>query len=216
VAEALAGLQQTNILDAVERASFEADLARDNIVEPTARPVYTYEYKVADDKAQTYISMAEERDGDNLSGSYSYVDANGGLVTVNFEAGVGGYTENRQVKDGYVTIRAKPVSSVIVDNSVEVSGQTESQDYAIVSSYSQDQSQELLISKILSTLQPLIATTVQDVISSSRSSSSSSSSSRSSSSLTSSSVSSEDSDTVSTFGTGVSVSVATPDFQFRI
>merc|ERR1711892_894985 len=50
---------------------------------PTARPVYNFQYKVADDGEQSYISQEEARDGDDLSGTYSYVDANGALVTVN-------------------------------------------------------------------------------------------------------------------------------------
>merc|ERR1711935_749197 len=33
---------------------------------PTARPVYNYQYKVADDGEQSYISQEEARDGDDL------------------------------------------------------------------------------------------------------------------------------------------------------
>jgi len=33
---------------------------------------------VADDQEKTYISRNEERDGNELSGSYSFIDATGG------------------------------------------------------------------------------------------------------------------------------------------
>merc|ERR550525_1763799 len=49
--------------------------------EPTAPAAYQYSYKVADDEAQTYLNKDETRDGDNVQGTYSYVDATGGLVT---------------------------------------------------------------------------------------------------------------------------------------
>merc|ERR1719431_847547 len=108
---------------AAERAAFEADLAQDNIIaEPTSttRPVYNFEYKVADDTAQTYISQNEARDGDNLSGTYSYVDANGGLVTVNYQAGPMGYSETREVQDGFVKIVAKPTQAEVDADAVTI------------------------------------------------------------------------------------------------
>jgi len=91
-------------------------------VGPTARPVYNFQYKVADDAAQTYISQEEARDGDDLSGTYSYVDADGALVTVNYEAGAMGYSETRDKQDGFVQIRAKPIKTqaVAVDNSAAI------------------------------------------------------------------------------------------------
>merc|ERR1712021_143889 len=86
---------------------------------PTARPVYNYQYKVADDGEQTYISQEEARDGDNLSGTYSYVDADGALVTVTYEAGAMGYSETRDKQEGFVQMRARPVwtGTMAVDNS---------------------------------------------------------------------------------------------------
>merc|ERR1712226_1308758 len=47
-----------------------------------ANPQYTYAYQVANDEKQTYITQEESRDGDNVQGTYSFVDANGSLVTV--------------------------------------------------------------------------------------------------------------------------------------
>ena len=62
---------------------------------PYVTPVYNFEYKIADEEAQTYISRNEERDGDALSGSYSFVDATGSLVKVDYTADVEGYAETR-------------------------------------------------------------------------------------------------------------------------
>ncbi|CAB4054360.1 unnamed protein product [Lepeophtheirus salmonis] len=69
-----------------------------------ANPQYNFEYKVASEDTQTYITQQESRDGDFVTGAYTYVDANGALVTVNYEAGPDGYTETREVKEGFVTI----------------------------------------------------------------------------------------------------------------
>jgi len=91
---------------ALEEASFEAELSND--LGPVARPVYKFQYKVADEEAQTYISKEEERDGDELSGTYSFVDATGSLVTVNYRAGAMGYTEERSSEPGFVQMRAIP------------------------------------------------------------------------------------------------------------
>merc|ERR1712128_115748 len=108
--------------EAAKRAAFEADLAGANIEGPTAWPVYNFQYKVADDGEQTYISQEEARDGDDVSGSYSYVDADGALVTVNYKAGAMGYSETRDKQEGFVQMRARPVrtQTMAVDNSAAV------------------------------------------------------------------------------------------------
>merc|ERR1711892_847186 len=139
VAEALAGLSSRSVStsfigsrgslsssssssrsrEAAERAAFEAELAGASIEGPTARPVYNFQFKVADDGEQTYISQEEAREGDKLSGTYSYVDADGALVTVNYEAGAMGYSETRDKQEGFVQMRARPVwtGAMAVDNS---------------------------------------------------------------------------------------------------
>nr|XP_040583497.1 larval cuticle protein A3A-like [Lepeophtheirus salmonis] len=61
-------------------------------------PQYNFEYKVASDKTQTYINQQEARDGDFVTGQYTYVDPNGALVTVTYEAGPEGYSESRDVQ----------------------------------------------------------------------------------------------------------------------
>ena len=38
-----------------------------------ARAQYDFEYKIANDKTQTYISQQESRDGNLVTGTYSYV-----------------------------------------------------------------------------------------------------------------------------------------------
>merc|ERR1712123_491183 len=112
VADALAGLQTSTFTSSAadaERAAFEAEIASD--VGVNARPVYNFEYKVADNDAQTYISQSEERDGDALTGMYSYVNPDGALITVNYEAGPMGYTQTSSEQAGFVDIRAQPVRS---------------------------------------------------------------------------------------------------------
>ena len=71
-------------------------------------PVYTYSYQVSDDDQQTYIAKTENRDGDEVTGEYSYVDALGQLVAVTYTAGAMGYTETREITPNFVEIRARP------------------------------------------------------------------------------------------------------------
>merc|ERR1711970_1243609 len=96
---------------AAEQAARERAAAAAAAAAPTARPVYTYEYKVADNEAQTYISQSEARDGESLTGTYSYVNPLGSLVTVNYEAGPEGYSQTSSEQAGFVGIRAQPVRS---------------------------------------------------------------------------------------------------------
>merc|ERR1711910_229528 len=78
---------------AAEKNSFDSQVSAD--LGPYVDPAYNFEYKVADDEENTYISRNEERDGNELSGSYSFIDAAGALVTVDYTAGVNGYAETR-------------------------------------------------------------------------------------------------------------------------
>ena len=54
-------------------------------------PQYNYNYKVADDVEQTYMAMNENRDGNQVTGSYQYVDPYGSLIIVTYTAGPMGY-----------------------------------------------------------------------------------------------------------------------------
>merc|ERR1712128_276021 len=82
-------------------------------------PQYNFNYKVADDLEQTYIARDEARDGENVRGSYSYVDPLGYLITVTYTAGPEGYQETREIQENFVTINQRPVNraSVSVDAS---------------------------------------------------------------------------------------------------
>merc|ERR1712158_141304 len=91
---------------AAEKNSFDSQVSAD--LGPYVDPVYNFEYKVADDEERTYISRNEERDGNELSGSYSFIDATGALVTVDYTAGVNGYAETRSKEAGKVTMKAVP------------------------------------------------------------------------------------------------------------
>merc|ERR1712088_19407 len=89
-----------------EKNSFDSQVSAD--LGPFVDPVYNFEYKVADDEEKTYISRNEERDGNELSGSYSFIDATGALVTVDYTAGVNGYAETRSKEAGKVQMKAVP------------------------------------------------------------------------------------------------------------
>jgi chemotaxis protein histidine kinase CheA len=91
---------------AAEKNSFDSQVSTD--LGPFVDPVYNFEYKVADDVENTYISRNEQRDGNELSGSYSFIDATGALVTVDYTAGVNGYAETRSKEAGKVTMKAVP------------------------------------------------------------------------------------------------------------
>merc|ERR1712037_825597 len=85
-AERIAAANAAAAAAAAEKNSFDSQVSAD--LGPYVDPVYNFEYKVADDEERTYISRNEERDGNELSGSYSFIDATGALVTVDYTAGV--------------------------------------------------------------------------------------------------------------------------------
>merc|ERR1711981_1359862 len=98
--------QQTAAAAAAEKNSFDSQVSQD--LGPYVDPVYNFEYKVADENEKTYISRSESRDGNELQGTYSFVDAAGALVTVDYTAGVNGYAETRSKEAGKVTMKAVP------------------------------------------------------------------------------------------------------------
>merc|ERR1712223_1440636 len=166
---------------AAERAAFEAELAAD--AEVSAKPVYNFEYKVADNDAQTYISQSENRDGDNLTGTYSYVNPAGALITVNYEAGPMGYSQTSSEQAGFVEIKPQPAkapssSSSFASGSKVTSSSSGSRfsgatstasntGFSSTSSSSSSVDQSALIAQIISALQPQISSAVQSAISSS-------------------------------------------------
>ena len=48
------------------------------------------------------MAKTENRDGDDVTGEYSYVDALGQLVTVTYTAGAMGYSETREVTPNFL------------------------------------------------------------------------------------------------------------------
>merc|ERR1711878_43888 len=105
-AERIAAANAAAAAAAAEKNSFDSQVSAD--LGPYVDPVYNFEYKVADDEERTYISRNEERDGNELSGSYSFIDATGALVAVDYTAGVNGYAETRTKEAGKVTMKAVP------------------------------------------------------------------------------------------------------------
>merc|ERR1712123_208928 len=192
VADALAGLQTSTLTstssqsssslsaaNAAAAAEEATSLAAD--VGPVVKPEYNFEYKVADADAQTYITQSENRDGDTLTGMYSYVNPDGALITVNYEAGPMGYSQTLDQQDGFVSINPRPVKAAVATSSTSsASGSSSSSGSAFsgatstasntgfsssTSSSSLDQS--ALIAQIISALQPQISSAVQSAISSS-------------------------------------------------
>ena len=85
-------------------------------------PTYNFNYKVADGEEQTYVAMEESRADNVVTGTYSYVDPLGSLITVTYTAGPMGYSENREVQEGFVKITAKPVKIQVSSSSATISG----------------------------------------------------------------------------------------------
>jgi len=193
VADALAGLRTTSItststsskssLAAANAAAAQKAAVASADVGPVAKAEYNFEYKVADNDAQTYISQSEDRDGDNLTGTYSYVNPDGALITVNYEAGPMGYSQTSSERAGFVEIKPQPVkapssSSSFASGSKVTSSSSGSRfsgatstasntGFSSTSSSSSSVDQSALIAQIISALQPQISSAVQSAISSS-------------------------------------------------
>merc|ERR1712212_1049931 len=181
VADALAGLRTTSITSTSSKSSLAAANAAaaqkaavaSTDVGPVAKAEYNFEYKVADNDAQTYISQSEDRDGDSLTGTYSYVNPDGALITVNYEAGPMGYSQTLDQQDGFVEIKPQPVkvsssSSSFASGSKVTSSSSGSRfsgatstasntEFSSSSSSSSSVDQSALIAQIISALQPQIS-----------------------------------------------------------
>merc|ERR1711892_1561609 len=174
---------QPSIAKAVADALAEEATSSAADVGPVVKPEYNFEYKVADAEAQTYISQSENRDGDTLTGMYSYVNPDGALITVNYEAGPMGYSQTLEQQDGFVSINPRPVKAAVATSSTSsasgsssssssgsaFSGATSSASNAGFSSSTSSSSldQSALIAQIIAALQPQISSAVQSAISSS-------------------------------------------------
>merc|ERR1711997_616202 len=140
------------------------------VEEPSYGPAkYNFGYKVADEESQAYINHQESREGNDVTGTYNYVNPAGALVTVSYEAGVNGFSQTRDVKQGAVQMRnipgawTGPLAGVDEVNSVPA---TSSSTRGLSStSSSSAASQEALIAQILTSIQPKITSAVQSAIS---------------------------------------------------
>merc|ERR1712106_472802 len=90
-------------------------------------PQYNFNYKVADDLEQTYISRNEARDGENVKGSYSYVDPLGSLITVTYTAGLEGYQETREIQENFITINQRPANRATVSVDISANSRLQAQ-----------------------------------------------------------------------------------------
>merc|ERR1712186_67200 len=160
---------------AAEKNSFDSQVSTD--LGPYVDPVYNFEYKVADDEEKTYISRNENRDGNELSGSYSFIDATGALVTVDYTAGVNGYAETRSKEAGKVQMKAVPawdgplagleeasgavaVAKTSTSSSSRFGSSSGSRTSSAITSTSSSGSQSDLIAQILAALTPQINSAV--------------------------------------------------------
>merc|ERR1712228_71343 len=160
---------------AAEKNSFDSQVSAD--LGPFVDPVYNFEYKVADDVEKTYISRNEERDGNELSGSYSFIDATGALVTVDYPAGVNGYAETRSKEAGKVQMKAVPawdgplagleeasgavaVAKTSTSSSSRFGSSSGSRTSSAITATSSSGSQTDLIAQILAALTPQINSAV--------------------------------------------------------
>merc|ERR1719187_2931312 len=134
-------------------------------VAPAAAPAqYNFQYQIADELEQTYISQNEARDGNDVTGTYSYVDPNGDLVRVVYEAGLNGYSETREKQVGAVEIRAKPARNQATN---AAGGATVGQQQVFRPQpvrQQQNIDQSALISQIIAALQPQISTAVNSAV----------------------------------------------------
>merc|ERR1712080_414304 len=145
VSSVISALQPT-IAEAVAAApaasSSDFVPARDSAATPAK---YNYVYKVANDGTQTYIQQEEQRDGLEVQGSYSYVDPTGAIVTVNYNAGVNGYSETRSREEGAVKIAPQAASVTPTASSTSLDT-------------------DAIIAKVLAALRPTIQTTVSQFV----------------------------------------------------
>merc|ERR1712051_680289 len=121
---------------------------------------------VADEESQAYINHQESREGNDVTGSYNYVNPAGALVTVNYEAGVDGFSQTRDVEQGAVQMRNIPGAWTGPLAGLEEPTSVPATTSSISSRSSSQVSQEALIAQILSSIQPKISSAVQGALSS--------------------------------------------------
>jgi len=148
------------------------------VEEPNYGPAkYNFGYKVADEESQAYINHQESREGNDVTGSYNYVNPAGALVTVNYEAGVDGFSQTREVEQGAIQMRNIPgawtgplagLEEPTQPRRAPATTSSISNQRVSSSSSSSQVSQEALIAQILSSIQPKISSAVQGALSASK------------------------------------------------
>ena len=158
VANALRNLQSsssTSSFDA-ERAQFEAEFAANNGGAAAAKAKYDFNYQVRDDEAGTYIYQQEARDGDDVNGNYGYVDPNGTLIKVTYQAGLDGFTQSLEQEENFLSGGNSRTSSET--GAVELRSDSRAQSSSF--------NEEALIAQIIRALQPTISSSVQAALAS--------------------------------------------------
>ena len=92
------------------RSKFEFD--KEILIHFQPNPTFNYEYQVADEESQTYITHQEGREDNVVTGQYSYVDPFGALITVTYIADSNGYREERKSEANFLQIRGQPARAV--------------------------------------------------------------------------------------------------------
>jgi len=191
---------------AVAAAGLTPDEEKEYNRKLSANAAYDFGYKVADDQAQTYLTHDEVRQGENVQGTYSYVDATGDLVTVTYTAGPEGYNEERTVQENAVVMRNIPGPwngpfAGIDEVAAPVQPVAPVARPQLIDRGPVDQA--ALIQQIISQLQPSISSAVESAISTRQAS------------AARSSVSSGSSATSGFFGGENSVRIETPQFNIQ-
>jgi len=129
-------------------------------------PKYTYAYQVASDEKQTYISQTENRDNDQVNGEYSYVDANGSLVTVKYTANdQDGYSETRDVQEGFVQMKYTGAGAGAAQTKEVTAVAPRPAPRPVAVRPAVQSSNSDLVARIISQLTPYIKTTVTETLS---------------------------------------------------
>jgi len=131
-----------------------------------ANPQYTYAYQVASDEKQTYISQTENRDGDSVNGEYSFVDANGSLVTVKYTANdQDGYSETRDVQEGFVQMKYAGAGAGAAQTKEVIAVAPRPAPRPVAPRPAVQSGNSDLVARIISQLTPYIKTTVTETLS---------------------------------------------------
>ena len=159
VANALRSLQSSSSSSSFdsERAQFEAEFATNNGGAVNAKAEYNFNYQVRDDEKGTYIYQQEARDGDDVTGNYGFVDPNGTLVKVTYQAGAEGFTQSLEQEENFLKGSNSRTSSAAASSGSRKASTSQAAAF----------NEEALIAQIIRALQPTISTSVEAALASS-------------------------------------------------